>query len=1100
MIDNNMQSIMNGQVYTVPVVFHIIHLGEPVGSGSNISEAQVLQALADLNSDFRDYPMLGNDVEIEFCLAQRDPQNNSQFNAAGDNITGIQRVNGTGIGNFENVGMTRFENGNEVAVKALSNWPHTDYLNVWVVHVIDGPPIGFATFPVADDSTDGITLEAIATGTPNLSKVISHEAGHFFDLYHTFEGSAFSNMCPPNDNCEEDGDMLCDTKPHPFMGDNNNWFPCDESQYLLCDAAGVYDYNITENHMNYTDNDCRNEFTSDQVMHMRCALMTLRPTLITSLGCLPGCTDVVVDFTSSATYIEEGMSITFTNASTNAITYLWEIDDQNFTTENLLHTFTERGVYDVCLTASNPLCTNRKCIEVKVIGPEPCYGNTMPCDLLLNGDFDKTNFLFDEDSLYQNIFDSEINDVCDWSEKSLTPDLVYKNGILACKLAGLRPQFGLSESIVTDSPLHFEAGKNYILEFDYLYAAINPDDWELSFKIGLAPTNGKYIDYSIDHLLFDLDEDFIYENEDAHLIWKIYTPSQFSKASLCISFEEDTDGHLFFSNEAVSENSDVLWLHLKDIKLTCKENCIPLPDFTFDEDCPNTFVGSNAGDGDIYQWEFLCDGFIANGPTVTRDFPAGTECEVCLTISCDLENSATTCQIITVPENIPEECMDDCVDLNITAETCEQSDNAINEYITNFTITVPKDSGPCGDQPLQSSSTAVGIDLVSYSEAPATNNDFIDIHIGMVITTPPYIDLTSNSVAAGLTLCDLDGNIICYDIRISGGECENCFPIEFSGNAECVDENPADGIYIYTGSIDMTSLPGGVWSSCNYNDISSEVEFMGELSSSTPYSYDFNLSTTNENISNFSSLLCFTDEDDVQWCAFLTINIPAPCPPTPTECIEEWIAKDVGSSCEIVGEQIKYNFTMSNLLLASNSLQLCHGNMWASIEGGGNAVVDSGSITGNIISFDIDIFMPCDYDQDQESYELRIQVCDENGDFVCLLFPLIFPKCSLDCGEDSKRRSAYQSFTAIEDILISPNPASHSVNIFIPFLRNNEINRYFVDIYDPVGRLHKSYPLVSGNTKINLYEIKKTGLFFVKISNHSNPYEMSIEKLFIENR
>lgn len=87
MMSNNPQAIMNNTVYTIPVVFHIIHLqGEAIGQGSNISEAQVLQALNDLNADFRDDLMTGTDAEIEFCLAQRDPQGNSLFNGNGDNI------------------------------------------------------------------------------------------------------------------------------------------------------------------------------------------------------------------------------------------------------------------------------------------------------------------------------------------------------------------------------------------------------------------------------------------------------------------------------------------------------------------------------------------------------------------------------------------------------------------------------------------------------------------------------------------------------------------------------------------------------------------------------------------------------------------------------------------------------------------------------------------------------------------------------------------------------------------------------------------------------------------------------------------------------
>ncbi|MEQ1745467.1 MAG: hypothetical protein ABMA02_08580, partial [Saprospiraceae bacterium] len=90
----NPLAIMNHTVYTIPVVFHVIHLGEPVGQGTNISDAKLIQGISDLNTYFRDAMNTGTDVEIEFCLAQRTP--------SGLPSTGINRVNGTGVGGYEN--------------------------------------------------------------------------------------------------------------------------------------------------------------------------------------------------------------------------------------------------------------------------------------------------------------------------------------------------------------------------------------------------------------------------------------------------------------------------------------------------------------------------------------------------------------------------------------------------------------------------------------------------------------------------------------------------------------------------------------------------------------------------------------------------------------------------------------------------------------------------------------------------------------------------------------------------------------------------------------------------------------------------------------
>tara|TARA_B110001469_G_scaffold126630_1_gene144804 strand:- start:443 stop:859 length:417 start_codon:yes stop_codon:yes gene_type:complete len=42
-----------GVVYTIPVVFHIMHSGETLGDSTNISFAQVQSTIAALNRDFR---------------------------------------------------------------------------------------------------------------------------------------------------------------------------------------------------------------------------------------------------------------------------------------------------------------------------------------------------------------------------------------------------------------------------------------------------------------------------------------------------------------------------------------------------------------------------------------------------------------------------------------------------------------------------------------------------------------------------------------------------------------------------------------------------------------------------------------------------------------------------------------------------------------------------------------------------------------------------------------------------------------------------------------------------------------------------------------
>ena len=70
--------------YTLPVVVHVIYHGEAVGTGSNISQAQVQSQLDVLNEDYRNlnpdgtqvpapFQPLRADAQFQFVLALRDP-------------------------------------------------------------------------------------------------------------------------------------------------------------------------------------------------------------------------------------------------------------------------------------------------------------------------------------------------------------------------------------------------------------------------------------------------------------------------------------------------------------------------------------------------------------------------------------------------------------------------------------------------------------------------------------------------------------------------------------------------------------------------------------------------------------------------------------------------------------------------------------------------------------------------------------------------------------------------------------------------------------------------------------------------------------------
>jgi len=266
-------------LYTLPVVVHIIHKGEPYGSGTNITDEQIYSAITALNNDFRHVAGSngdgsGPDIGIEFCLAVRDPN--------GQPTTGINRVDGRVVPLYETQGIagSGTVGASETAVKALSTWPRASYVNIWVVSEIEdnngGSGVqGYAYFPV-NNPVDGIVLLYNAFGTvgtlksyTNMNRTLTHEMGHYLNLYHTFH---MTTACTAEGNCNTAGDRICDTPVTP--------------QSSSCSTPACSGTQQVENYMDYTGQVCQDMFTEGQKLRMRTALETQRASMLTSMGCM----------------------------------------------------------------------------------------------------------------------------------------------------------------------------------------------------------------------------------------------------------------------------------------------------------------------------------------------------------------------------------------------------------------------------------------------------------------------------------------------------------------------------------------------------------------------------------------------------------------------------------------------------------------------------------------------------------------------------------------------------------------------------------------------------------------------------------------------
>ena len=160
------------EVLIIPIVFHISHFTGP----ENISTAQIYDAVDVLNTNMRalndnigdvipEFEDLVADIEIEFRLAQRDPQGNCH--------PGINRV------------VSELTYAGDYEMKQLIQWPRNKYLNVWVCEDAAGAA-GYTQYPQwvqGSPEEDGIVIQhrytgSIGTSNAYRSRTLTHEVGH----------------------------------------------------------------------------------------------------------------------------------------------------------------------------------------------------------------------------------------------------------------------------------------------------------------------------------------------------------------------------------------------------------------------------------------------------------------------------------------------------------------------------------------------------------------------------------------------------------------------------------------------------------------------------------------------------------------------------------------------------------------------------------------------------------------------------------------------------------------------------------------------------------------------------------------------------------
>jgi hypothetical protein len=243
-------------ITTIPLVIHVIHNGEAVGSGSNLSATYINAQVDQLNNDFgriagtsgsNTHPD-GADTEVRFTAV-------------------INRVNRNTQG-WTAPPYSR--NYFESTIKPQTYWDTSQYGNIYIGD-LSGGLLGYAQFPSQSGlgglnndegpaNTDGVVCLYTSVGstvTPNpgggiyaAGRTMTHEIGHWLGLRHIWGDGG----------CGVD-DFVADTPE----SDASN-FNCPTGHV----SCGTTD--MIENYMDYTQDTCMNIYTNGQKARIQAVL------------------------------------------------------------------------------------------------------------------------------------------------------------------------------------------------------------------------------------------------------------------------------------------------------------------------------------------------------------------------------------------------------------------------------------------------------------------------------------------------------------------------------------------------------------------------------------------------------------------------------------------------------------------------------------------------------------------------------------------------------------------------------------------------------------------------------------------------------------
>jgi PKD repeat protein len=366
-IAEHQQELENSKTtYTMPTVVHVVY---KTTSSGYVSPTRVTEQINQTNSDWAGTngrsmeafnTSLRVDCGVTLCLATKDPSGNA--------TTGIDYVQTT-VSSW-----TYDDHVKHSSYGGANAWDPTKYLNIWVCN-LGSSLCGYAQFPTSGiNATFGVVIHyqffglTGASAPYNLGGTTSHEFGHCFNLYHIWGDDGGS--CSGTDQCNDTPNQASEN-----YGNHSG---------VLTDACSTSSPGIMYmNFMDYSDDIDYTNMTPNQSSRMQAAISTYLSGVAgnASNACSTGPSAPVANFSASATSINPGGSVTFSDLSSNSPTsWAWTFGDGGTsTTQNPSHTYATVGTYTVSLTATNSIGSDS---ETKNAYITVTNGTTQTCDTL----------------------------------------------------------------------------------------------------------------------------------------------------------------------------------------------------------------------------------------------------------------------------------------------------------------------------------------------------------------------------------------------------------------------------------------------------------------------------------------------------------------------------------------------------------------------------------------------------------------------------------------------------------------------------------------------------------------------------------------------